>query len=195
VSYRLVPPETPLRAYAAPVLRIDCARCRRNAPDVQVAKLIQRFGADTPIAEVARQITLNSAKPCGLAESGHCNARAWEPPVWMWASLDHALKGKWLARLRCRRHIAAMKATTSCPEVVLLDVETLHSAFGYDFKLEALRTRMSCPRCHTRVVEIEWIVPEPTPDPYAPAAAEPPLRFRPTRAAQGRAKFRIVEGK
>lgn len=54
---------------------------------------------------------------------------------------------------------------------------------------------MQCTHCHTNVVSIEWIVPPPKPDPYAPTAADaPPLRFKPSRAQQGRRKFRVIDG-
>jgi hypothetical protein len=192
MSYEPIPPDTLLSAYKARELKVECARCRRNAPELQTDMLRRRFGSNVTIDHIVREIAGSGPKPCGLAKSGHCSARASEPPVWMWARLEDAMKGRWMARLYCRRHIAAMKRVDSCPEVTVLDVETLYVAFGYDFPLERLPHRLICPKCHSNVVDIEWIVPPTTPAPHAPAADEPPLRFRPTRAQAGRKRLRVI---
>jgi len=193
VTYRLIPPETPISAYKPPTIRVECLRCRKNAPDLEVAKLVKRFGRNIAVGDLARQVALASRQPCGLAATGQCGARALEPPVWMWAELEDAWRGGWLARLHCRRHHAALKKTQPCPEVVILDVETLIAAYGYDTKLERLPTRMICPRCHSSVVAIEWIVPDETPAPFAPPAADP-VRLKPTRTEVGRRRLRVVDG-
>jgi len=193
VTYRLIPPETPLSAYRPPELKIECARCHRNAPALQVHKLSKKFGINISIGDLTRQIAGTGQRPCGLAHQGHCSATAWEPPAWHWASLDHALKGRWLARLHCMRHTAALKRVEPCPEVTILDVETLHAAFGYDFPLARLPGKLRCRHCNTTVTQIEWIVPQPKPPPFSPTADEP-VRLRPTRAQMGRRKFRVIDG-
>lgn len=195
MSYRLIRPETPVDAYRAPVIQIECSRCQRNAPDLEMQRLTKRFGRNLTIGALTIQVAGSGRKPCGLAGTGQCSAQAFEPPVWHWADLEQAWRGGWLARLHCQRHTAALKRTDPCPEVVILDVETLLVAYGYDFKLEKLPTKLTCPRCHTRVVSIEWVVPKPAPDPYAPAAADViPLRLKPTRAQAGKKRLRVING-
>jgi hypothetical protein len=76
--------------------------------------------------------------------------------------------------------------------MVIVDVETLVATLGYDFKLEKLPSRLQCPLCHSSLVEVEWIVPDTTPAPFAPAADVVPLRLRPTRAAEALKKLRVV---
>lgn len=191
---RPLPPETPLSGYKAPVIQIECHRCRRNAPELEVYKLVRRFGTNITVGQLALQLAGSGSKPCGLVSSGQCSARAFEPEPWTWGTLEHAWKGHWLGRLHCQRHVAALKRTDPCPEVVILDVETLHAAFGYDFPLWRLPSKMGCPRCHGRIVSIEWTIPPTTPEPYAPAADVVPLRLKPTRAQQGRKRFRVIEG-
>ena len=193
-GYRPIPPETPLSAYKTPELQIECARCRRSAPSLKTHRLAKRFGPGAPIGEIVRQVAGSGRSPCGLAAEGHCSATAWEPPPWHWASLDHALKGGWLARLHCMRHTAALKRVEPCPEITILDVETLHATFGYDFPLARLPGKIRCRHCNTTVTSIEWIVPAPEPPPYSPAADGPPLRLRPTRAQVGRRMFRVIDG-
>lgn len=110
----------------------------------------------------------------------------------MWGTLEDARRGGWTARLHCLRHTAALRRVESCPEVTWLDVETLYAVFGHDFPLERLTHRLRCPKCHTDVIEVEWFVPPETPAPHAPAADEPPLRLRPTRAQVGRERLRVI---
>ncbi|MEO9227928.1 MAG: hypothetical protein ABI216_03095, partial [Devosia sp.] len=189
----LIPPETLLRDYEPPTLRVECLRCHRNAPQLKVQTLAKRFGSNILIGELARQVALSGQQPCGLAETGQCGARALEPPVWHWADLNRAWKGGWIARLYCRRHRAALKATQPCPEVVIVDVETLVAVLGYDFKLEHLPARMQCPQCHSPSVDVEWIVPDPSPAPFAPAADIVPLRLTPTSAQKALRTLRVVD--
>ena len=86
--YRVIPIEMPLRDYEPPTLKVECLRCKRNAPDLQVQALAKRFGSNIVIGELARRVALSGRTPCGLAETGQCGARALEPPVfsapWMW---------------------------------------------------------------------------------------------------------------
>jgi hypothetical protein len=193
--YRPIPPETPLSGYRVPELKIECARCRRNAASLQTYKLARRYGTGITIGDLVRAVAGSGRKACGLVAEGQCSARAWEPPVWMWATLDDALKGGWWARLHCMRHTAALKRVQPCPEVTLLDTETLHASFGYDFPLARLQGKIRCRHCNTNVTRIEWVVPNPVPPPYSPAAAEePPLRLKPSRAQQGRRRFRVIDG-
>jgi hypothetical protein len=87
----------------------------------------------------------------------------------------------------------AKPATTSNPALTWA-TGTLVAAYGYDEKLAMLPGRMSCPRCHSSVVGIEWIVPDPKPAPFAPAADVLPLRMKATRGEAARRKLRIVGG-
>jgi hypothetical protein len=191
--FRVLPPEAPVRGYEAPEIQVDCPRCKRTAT-VRIETIVRRFGTNLTMGELARKIALAGKPPCGLADSGQCGARALEPPVWMWANLERAWRGGWTARLYCQRHHAAMKPTSPCPEVVIIDVETLVAALGGDFKLERLRTRMMCPRCHTHSVDLDWVVPDPAPPPLAPAADVLPLRLAPTPAEKALRKLRVVGG-
>lgn len=193
-SYRLIAPETPLSAYKTPTLKVECHRCRRNAPELQVHKLTRRYGLNLTMADLVRQIAGSGATPCGLAKDGQCSAQAWEPPVWMWATLDHALRGGWYGRLHCMRHTAALKRVDPCPEVTILDTERLHATFGYDYPLARLPGKLRCRHCNTTVTSIEWVVPRSPPAPYSPAAETPPLRLKPSRVQQGRRKFRVIDG-
>ena len=194
MSFRLIPPETLLNDYEPPTLRVECLRCKRDAPELKVEVLAKRFGSNIVVGELARRVALSGRHPCGLAETGQCGARALEPPAWTWADLNRAWKGGWIARLYCRRHRAAIKATHACPEIVIVDIETLVAVLGYDFKLEHLPARMQCPRCHSPSVDIEWIMPSATPSPFAPAADVVPLRLKPTPAQRALRKLRVVRG-
>src|SRR3569623_1806575 len=160
----------PLRDYEPTVLQVECAGCNRSAVDITVQKLARRFGTNLSIGDLAKRVAASGRPPCNLAASGQCAARAWEPPVWHWADLDRAWKGGWIARLHCQRHRGGVKASKPCPEVVIIDIETLVATRGYDFKLETLPSRMQCPRCHSHFIEVEWVVPDTTPAPFAAAA-------------------------
>jgi len=193
VGYRAIPIETPLRDYQPPELQIECIRCKRSA-NLKVQAMAKRFGMNVAIGDLVRQVALAGERPCGLAGTGQCSARAWEPPPWHWADLDRAWRGGWIARLRCRRNRAGLKASKPCPEIIIVDVETLVATLGYDFKLKHLPSRMQCPRCHSQLVDVEWIVPDPTPAPFAPAADVVPLRLKPTPAQKALRRLRVVDG-
>ena len=77
-------------------------------------------------------------------------------------------------------------------EVVIIDIETLVATLGYDFRLETLPSRMQCPRCHSHLIEMEWVVPDTTPAPFAPAADVVPLRLKPTPAEKALRTLRVV---
>ncbi len=141
MGYHAIPVETPLRDYEPPELQIECVRCKRNAT-VKVQAMAKKFGMGIPIGDLVRQVAGSGKRPCGLAGTGQCAARAWEPPVWHWADLERAWRGGWIARLHCRRNRAGLKATTPCPEMVIVDVETLVATLGYEFKLERLPNAM-----------------------------------------------------
>lgn len=194
VGWRLIPDEMHLRDYEPPVVQIECARCKRAAVNLTLQKLAKRFGTNLTMGALARQVAASGRPPCGLAHTGQCAARAWEPPVWHWADLDRAWKSGWIARLHCQRHRGGVKASRPCPEMVIVDVETLVATLGYDFKLENLPSGLQCPRCHSSLVEVEWIVPDTTPAPFAPAADVVPLRLKPTPAAAALRKLRVIGG-
>ncbi len=169
MGYRLIPIETPLRD-ELPVLRVECARCKRDAPDLNVQALAKRFGANISVGDLARKIALSGKKPCGLAEDGRCGARAWEPPVWHWAELDRAWRGGWIARLHCRRDRGGLKVSRPCPETVIVDVETSVSRPS-DTTSGSSTCRRACSvrDVHSEHGRCEWVVPDPVSPPFAPA--------------------------
>ena len=182
-----------LNQYPWPVIAIDCPRCRRHA-EARVPELRAKYGSPT-LGELARQVA--ASRGCALAaDAGNslCSARMVEPPVHHWATLDNAKRGGWAALLHCERHFAALKATKPCREAVELDVATLITVLGHDFPLERLPRRLLCPSCGTKSVRIAWIVPREPPAPGGASAPAEPLRLRPTKAALGRKRFRVVEG-
>ncbi|RYE86286.1 MAG: hypothetical protein EOP19_07260 [Hyphomicrobiales bacterium] len=193
MGYREIPIETPLSAYEPPELQVECVRCKRNAT-LAVQTLRKRFGNNVTIGDLTRQVALSGRVPCGLAGTGQCSARAYEPPVWHWADLQRAWSGGWFARLHCRRNRAGLKPAKPCPEVVIVDVETLVATLGYDFKLEHLASKMQCPRCHSHLVDVEWIVPDPSPPPFAPTSDVVPLRLKPTPAQKALRTLKVVDG-
>lgn len=67
-----------------------------------------------------------------------CGARPYEPDVTVWATLSHAKFGGWGARLRCRRHMAALKVVKPCPEVIDLDPVQLIASHGHNMRLDRL---------------------------------------------------------
>lgn len=186
-----------LATYRPPTLKIECVRCRRDSPSIDVQKLRRRFGDAMPLAEMARRIAAEGAKPCGLAIDGGsaCSAGAYEPPVEHWATLYQALHGGWTAELVCHRHLEALKRASPCPDPLSLDVPTLAAALGHHFKLMQLPSRCECPRCHTSSIEIRWRVPEGGPEPSAPVSEAAVLQLRPTRAQAGRRTLKVIGGK
>lgn len=185
----------PVAAYKTPVVQVECHRCRRNAPELEMYKLIKRFGRNLTMGQLALKVAAAGRKPCGLADGGQCGAKPYEPPAWMWARLGDAVKGNWLARLTCERHMASLRRTSPCPEITVLDVETLAIAFGYDFPLARLINKLRCPKCQGSVVSIDWVVPPKTPDPYAPPSADvTPLRLKLTGAKLAHERFKVLNG-
>jgi hypothetical protein len=183
-----------LDGYRFPVIGFDCPRCKRNA-EAEVAKLRGKFGGKLTLGEVARQVA--AGRGCALAQDADhslCSVRAVAPPVHHWAELDHARLGGWTALLHCGRRHEALKTAKSCPGAVPLDVPTLIAALGHNFPLERLPSRLLCPSCGSKSLGVEWIVP-PEPPPSGGATQTPePVRLRPTRAALGGRRFRVVEG-
>jgi hypothetical protein len=181
-----------LAEYEPPTLKVECQRCRRSAPSLKVQSLAKRFGDNITIGDLAKKVASSGETPCGLANTGQCGATAWEPPPWHWADLDRAWKGGWIARLYCQRHRGGVKQSKPCPEVVIVDVETLVSALGYSFKLQHLPSRLQCPRCHSDLISVEWVVPDDAPPPYAPSADVVPLRLKPTPAQKALRTLKVV---
>jgi len=180
--------------YQLPVVGFRCARCNRNA-DVDIALVRKRFGAGVTLLEVARQLAADGGR-CALAAEGFdniCGARPYEPDVTVWATLSHAKFGGWGARLRCRRHMAALKTVKPCPEVIDLDPVQLIASHGHDQRLDRLPAKLVCPGCGTDLISIEWIVPK-SPPPAGGQAAAPVLQLRPGRASVGRKRFRVIGG-
>lgn len=175
-----------------PIVWIDCARCSRHTAP-HIATLQRKFGKVT-LGEAARQV---AAPSCALARDGAqsiCSARPVAPPIDHWALLDHARRLGYRARLHCHRHLAAMKSTRPCPTTWDLDLESLIAVLGYDFPLDRLPPRLSCPDCHTKAIRLEWIGPPATPGPSGASAPAPVLQLRPTKAVTGRVRLKLVRG-
>jgi hypothetical protein len=188
-------PETfTLAGYEPTQIVIECRRCNKHR-SYSTGSLKAKYGNPT-LMELARLV---AATGCALAASeaipNPCKARPVEPPVHHWAELDHARRGGWWAVLHCRRRFAGLKATDSCPELTYLNVETLAAVLGYDFKLENLPGRISCPHCGTKLIEVEWLVPEEPPNAGGTTAdPAPPLRMRRQGATLARRDLAVFEG-
>lgn len=187
-----------LDAYKPPAIEIDCARCRRHV-HVSTATLKRKFGNQRldVIARMVARATTSASGGCALAEDPFqplCSARPFEPDPITWAKLLDAERGCWRAILHCHRRLENLKRAKSCPETVELPVLVLKSVFGWDFELVRLPTKLRCPHCGGRSVEIEWIAPAEAPDPGGTSGDEPPplLQLRPSRAALGTKRFRVV---
>lgn len=181
-----------LQTFHPRLLWIDCPRCGRHGT-MRRKTAACRYGENVTLAELARRVAREGG--CALAQEAEnrCSARVVEPPLEHWATLDDARLGGWTATLSCCRRLESMKRSKGCPEVFGLDVMTLVSLLGQDFKLFDLPGRCRCPMCQSRSIDIEWAVPDSPPEPGGTSACDP-MRLRPTRAALGRARFRVVEG-
>jgi hypothetical protein len=147
----------PLAEFPAPYAFFDCGRCRRHG-QISVRRLEGTYGNKT-MGELARLVA--AAGGCNLAGEKACNVMRAAPPVHHWAELSHALRRGWKLLLRCERRHAALKTTKSCPGPIEIQVAALVAVLGYDFKLERLPARMSCPLCTTKAISLEGIVPPP----------------------------------
>ena len=183
-------PESKLSSYPWPEIAIDCYRCNRHA-QVRKNLLLKAYG-DIPLKDLARRIAAD--RSCGLAVAAdggptYCGARMLMPRVETWANLGDAMHGGWGALLFCDRHLEALKRAIPCKKPFELYVPTLVAAFGWDFPLERLPRKLTCPGCSSRSFHIEWHVPEPPPEPGgANESPEPFLRLR----AVGDGRLRIV---
>lgn len=193
----LDPSKRTLSEYRAPIVLIECARCPSRHAELKTAALRKRYGNPT-MGELARLVAANAQTPCALAtDAGRnlCSARAREPSVDTWGTLDNARIGKWRGTLYCQRNLAALKRATGCPEPFPLDVYSLIAALGHDFPLDRLRARAKCPACSSARVAIVWEVPEDQPDPGGqPQQQAAMLQLRPMGAAKGLRKFRAIDG-
>jgi len=192
--------QTLIDDYGPREISIDCVRCRRHAT-VTTAALRKKFG-NQRLDVIARMVARSSAagprrEVCGLADDPFqslCSARPIEVDPVLWANLLDAEMGGWRAKLHCHRRLENLKRAKSCEEVVELPVLVLKSVFGWDFELEKLPRRLRCPHCGSRSIEIEWVMPAEAPDPGGTTEKQAPvLQLRPTRAAVGRTRFKIVE--
>lgn len=164
--------DTRLDEYEPTELNIACRRCQRQATATTYA-LRARYGNLT-LGELVRRVAADGNPPCQLAGvEGNvlCAVRPEEPPVEQWATVSHAQKGRWTCWLECGRRHAALKAASSCPEMFIVDVETLAMVFPWDFPIERLRTRLRCPGCGSELIALHWAVPEAPDPPAAPARA------------------------
>jgi hypothetical protein len=188
-----------LDQFKPPEVAIDCVRCRRHAT-VTVAALKKKFG-NQRLDVIARMVARSStggaySVTCALAEDPFqqlCSARPIEVDPVLWANLLDAERGGWRAILHCCRHHENLKRAKSCPESVSLPVMVLKAIFGWDFELEKLPRRLRCPNCGSHSIEIEWIIPAEAPDPAGASEAAPVLQLRPSRAALGRRRFRVID--
>ena len=190
---RFDPKTITLGNYRPPVFAVDCPRCSRRA-EVNRVDLLRRYG-DISLQAVAQRIAGNGGCALAMGSDPICSATAFELPVEHWADLNDALRGGWAGRLRCQRHMAAMKPTKPCPGFLDLDIKTLIAVLGGDFKLERLRSRCHCWDCGTKHVAIAWWVPD---DPVPPGGSEQKtaevLRLRPSRTQLAKQRFRAIEG-
>lgn len=164
-----------LGAYTAKLLWVRCPRCQRFATRSRYA-LTAAFGDAMALGEVARRIAAEASPPCPLAASATAGCRVYPeaPPVEHWARLEDALHGKWACLFYCERRHASLKAASSCPGPMRLDVPTLVVGLGADFRLDRLYRRARCPMCGSELFRIEWRVPEdpPVPEPVVTFDAE-----------------------
>ncbi|QMV00188.1 hypothetical protein GHV40_01200 [Devosia sp. D6-9] len=183
-------PESKLSSYPWDEIAVDCPRCNRYA-QVRVNLLMKVYG-DIPLKDLAHRIAAD--RSCGLAiglngQRSFCSARMVTPEVHTWANLGNALHGKWGAILYCNRHLEAMKRAIPCKKPFELGVPTLVAAFGWDFPLERLPRKLTCPGCGSHSFHIEWHVPEPPPAPGgASENPEPILQLR----AVGNGRLRLI---
>lgn len=170
-------------------LRIECIRCKRMG-EMRTHKAVQAYGNIT-LDELARRVAEN--RGCALAVAGDnvCSARVVEPPFDSWARLQDALQDGWTATLYCQRRYYALKRVQPCPPVPL-DVATLVGALGSDYRLDRLETKARCPHCGTDGVKVHWHEPAPEPDPGGTTQKTPVLQLRPSGAALGRRRFRVI---
>ena len=79
------------------------------------------------------------------------------------ATLGDALSLGWRIKVRCRRgreDEERRKSSRECKNRQELDVETLVCTRGPDFPLARLHTRLKCPRCGSRHINVRYGPPE-----------------------------------
>jgi len=155
-------PDDKLSGYPWREIVINCHRCNRHA---QVGRdiLLKAYG-DLTMEELARRIAAD--RSCAHATGdNYCAARMLTPGVETWACLEEAMHGGWVAMLHCNRNMEAMKRGSACRKPFELYVPTLVALLGWDFPLERLPHKLTCPGCGTRSFFIEWFVPEPAGEP------------------------------
>lgn len=154
----------------------------------------QKFG-DITLQDLAFRVAAKNGCTLASGPDRICTVVAHEVAVELWASLDDAWGGGWGALLWCQRHMSSLKATKPCPEPVELNILTLVSLLGGEFKLDRLPAKFKCPRCKTELVAIEWHVPKEPPSAGGAAArSENILRLRPGRIHLAKERFRKIEG-
>jgi hypothetical protein len=136
--------------------------------------------------------------PCALAEDPFqqlCSARPIAVDPSLWARIIDAEKGGWTATLHCHRRLENLKRAKSRAETVELPVLVLKALFGWGYELEKIPRRLRCPHCGSQSIKIEWRIPAEAPDPGGATDDEPAsvLQLRPTRAAMGQKRFRVIE--
>lgn len=191
---RFDPRTITIESYPPREWRIECARCRREAV-VDRYDMMRRFGSGITLAECARKVA--ALKGCNLAdlEGGRsCGVRALETPPETWGSLQDARLGNWLGYLICCRQMAGLKKTTSCPELIRIDVLSVIALLGNDFPLERLSGKLKCPLCGTSRIQVEWHVPQPPLTPAPMQQPPEPVRLRPHGAEAARVGFGVVKG-
>jgi hypothetical protein len=190
-------PELPaltLDAYRLPVVDIRCHLCGRHADQVSCAVLRRKYGNVTLGEAALRVARAGKCVRAGEGAQNYCQARPFEPTIWVWANLDQARRLGYSALLHCRRHFAALKATQPCRGAVVIDFDNMIAVFGHDFPLEKLTARLQCPSCGTKLVGLEWLAPAGGPSPGGTQAPDvEPVRPK-VKPETARKAFRAIGG-
>lgn len=190
---RFDPKTINLQSYRPPVFRVSCPRCNRGA-EVERVAMLRRFG-DISLHEVAQRVAIAGGCQLAVDKRPICASTAFETPVQYWASLDDAYRGGWVGRMTCARHQVALRRTMPCAGFLDLDIHTLLTLLGGDFKLDRIPARCVCWQCNTRRIDIDWLVPaEPTPPGGTVQQTAQVLRLKPSRLRLARDRFRSIEG-
>lgn len=186
------PKTTFLAQYRPKELAVDCPRCNRRKV-FRADKALKQHGNIT-LAEFARRVAEQGG--CALADAGEnlCTARVEDLPIEAWGKLDDALREGWQGFIVCCRKLESLKRGKGCEEATPVDIASLISILGFDYSLANLPARTRCPLCGTEAVEMYWRVPPKAPDPGGASEGAPVLQLRPSRAAMGRKRFKVMEG-
>jgi hypothetical protein len=74
-------------------------------------------------------------------------------------TLGQAQLSGWLISLRCARTREGLKSARACPLPFVLHLPSLVAALGHDTRLDALQTRLRCPRCGSTRFTVSMSIP------------------------------------